>query len=97
MYKVTKEHIEKGSKSDSRACPLALCLREHIEEQVAVSRRALYCRVPLTEWAKTQKLSFYTFSEALVAWIMNFDLGKEVPEISIYVDKDKFFIEDKNN
>lgn len=91
-YTVTKEHIDKGLKDNPSACPIALCLKEEGYEQVAVSRGSLYCPTPLNEWAKSKKLSFYYFSEALKAWVDSFDLMKEVPEITIYVDKHKVFI-----
>ena len=89
MYKVTQDHIDKGCRNSTIACPIALCLREHVNSDIKVSRGHMYSPKPLTEYAEAKQITTYSLSTGIQWWIDKFDMGRRnIPEIDIQISDD---------
>ena len=92
-YRITHGHIKRGSRNDPASCPIALSLRELIHDQTRVQRGHLSCPIHLNSWCEQKKIRIYSFSDPLRCWVDNFDMAKEVSEITLVLKKNKFYIE----
>ena len=92
MFKVDQSYIDRGVKDTDTSGPIALCLREQIDDEVRVGRGWVFCPIFLNLYAKDYKIQLYKISPALKAWIVAFDSLMEVPEIEIEVRYDEFCI-----
>ena len=97
MYKIDQSYIDRGVKDTETSGPIALCLREQIDDEVRVGRGYVFCPISLNQYAKDYKIQLYKVSDALRAWIYAFDLLEEVPEIEIEVRYDKFYIKGEHD
>ena len=89
MYKVTQEHIDKGVRSSTIACPIALCLRDHVAGEIEVARGHMYCPQYLNEYAQQGNITTYSLSTGIQWWIEKFDMGRRnIPEIEIQISDD---------
>ena len=96
MYRITKEHIEKG-RADPRRSLVEAVLRKHVNDKIRASRGHFYCPEPLNDYAKEMDVTIYTFSRELTSWVINYDYGNPVPEIEIMIHDDKVFIKGVKN
>ena len=96
MYRITKEHIEKG-RTDPRRSLIQTVLRKRLNDKIKASRGHFYCPEPLNDYAKQKDVTFYTFSRQLTSWVIDYDYGKPVSEIEIIIHEDKVFIKGVKN
>ena len=92
-FKITHEHIKNGSRNDPSCCPIALAMRDQVHDQTRVQRGHLCCPIHLNDWCKQKKITIYSFSNRLRRWVDSFDMAKEVSEITLVLNKNKFYIE----
>ena len=95
MYKITQEHIDKGIPHKSDACPVALCLHEHLNNTIALSSSYLYFQKPFNHFTEVTDLDFLTIAPGLKSWIRNYDNGLHVKEIEIVIEGSRVYLKDE--
>ena len=90
MYKLTNNHIKEGTPLCGSSCPMALCLRENLNEDIYIYSTYVYSANPLNEYAKNNGLRTYQLSEELQEWIKSFDKRNQTSEITLVLDQDYF-------
>ena len=56
MFKVDQSYIDRGVKDTDTSGPIALCLREQIDDRVRVGRGWVFCPISLNQYAKDYKI-----------------------------------------
>ena len=93
MYKLTREHIEKGKHANSLSCPLALSIKENLDWICSVDVDGLFLYI---DWDQITPMSQYRLSLKIQNWVLEFDRKHNVEPFEFEIEGNWIKMKDEN-